>query len=153
MCTLAVAEQLYDALSTWKSLRQLPVTSTSLAFFQQFDSSIAVGTYKASSREYSSLTTAIKSWADGFVAIVAEYTPSNGELSEQFSKLNGTTQVSAVDLTWSYASAITAFEARSGTTETWGAAGLTPPSVCVAIDYDTVNVTFNVNYAAAEGGQ
>lgn len=154
MCTLAVAEQLYDALSTWSSLGSLDVTSTSLAFFQQFDSSVAAGTYDSSTTEYSTLTAAIKNFADGFVSIVAKYTPSDGELSEQYDKSTGA-QTSAVDLTWSYASAVTAFNARSGATETWGASGLTSPSTCSGggSSGDTIPVTFNVDATTVLGGE
>ncbi|EIM85945.1 glucoamylase [Stereum hirsutum FP-91666 SS1] len=157
LTTLAVAEQLYDALSTWTALGSLNVTSTSLAFFQQFDSSVTAGTYASSSTTYSTLTAAIKDFADGFVTIVADYTPSTGELSEQYSKADGS-QLSAVDLTWSYASAVTAFAARSGATETWGAAGLTAPSTCSTggsgsggSSGDTIAVTFTVDATTTYG--
>lgn len=159
LTTLAVAEQLYDALSTWTALGSLNVTSTSLAFFQQFDSSVTAGTYASSSTTYTTLTAAIKDFADGFVSIVADYTPSSGELSEQYSKADGS-QLSAVDLTWSYASAVTAFAARSGATETWGAAGLTAPSTCSTggsgsggSSGDTIAVTFTVDATTTYGGQ
>ena len=107
LCTLAVAEQLYDALIVWNQVGSLNVTSTSLAFFQQFDSSVTAGTYASSSTTFTTLTSAIKTFADGFVAVVAKYTPSSGALSEQYDKSSGS-QLSASDLTWSYASALTA---------------------------------------------
>ncbi|CAE6475613.1 unnamed protein product [Rhizoctonia solani] len=130
LCTLAAAEQLYDALYQWKKLGQIPVTSKSLAFFQQFSSSIAAGNYSSSSTEYSTITTAVKTYADGFIAIVQKYIGTNGALAEQFSKSNGS-PTSAADLTWSYAAALTAFEARNATVPgSWGASGLTVPSTC-----------------------
>ncbi|EIN04857.1 glucoamylase [Punctularia strigosozonata HHB-11173 SS5] len=125
LTTLAVAEQLYDALIVWNARGSLNVTSTSLAFFQQFSSSVTTGTYPSTSTTFTTLTSAVKTFADGFVAVVAKYTPSSGALSEQFDKSSGS-QLSAADLTWSYAAALTAFEARNGTTfASWGAAGLT----------------------------
>jgi glucoamylase len=42
--TLAAAEQLYDALYTWNKQGYITVTSTSLAFFQDFSSSVTAGT-------------------------------------------------------------------------------------------------------------
>ena len=106
------------------------VTSLSQAFFAQFDPSIAPGTYPSSSPTFSTLTTAIRAFADNFVAINEKFTPSNGGLAEQYSKADGV-PVSAVDLTWSYASAITAFQARAGAvSEGWGAKGLTAQSAC-----------------------
>lgn len=41
--TLAAAEQLYDALYTWNKQGYITVTSTSLAFFKDFSSSITAG--------------------------------------------------------------------------------------------------------------
>ncbi|KAF9811041.1 hypothetical protein IEO21_06707 [Rhodonia placenta] len=148
LCTLAVAEQLYDALIVWDAQDYLEVTSTSLAFFQQFDSSVAAGTYDSSTSTYSTLTSAVKSFADGFTLIVANYTPSDGELSEQYSKSDGS-QTSAVDLTWSYASALTAFAAEAGTSYgSWGAANLSTSS-CPSTS--GVSVTFEVEYDTEYG--
>ncbi|KIP06693.1 carbohydrate-binding module family 20 protein [Phlebiopsis gigantea 11061_1 CR5-6] len=148
LATFAVAEQLYDALITWNQIGSLNVTATSLPFFQQFSSSVTAGTYPSTSTTFTTLTAAIKTFADGFLAINAKYTPSNGGLSEQYSKADGT-PTSAVDLTWSYAAALTAFEARAGfTAPSWGAAGLTVPSTCSSggsgSSGSTVAVTFNV---------
>jgi glucoamylase len=157
LATFAVAEQLYDALTTWSSQGSLAITSTSLPFFQQFSSGVTAGTYASSSSTYQTLTSAIKTFADGFVAINAKYTPSNGGLSEQYSKSNGA-PTSAVDLTWSYASALTAFGARGGlSSPSWGAKGLTVPATCSSNSGggsgDTVAVTFNVQATTVWGGK
>ncbi|KAG9096039.1 hypothetical protein FRC07_011000, partial [Ceratobasidium sp. 392] len=126
LCTLATAEQLYDALYQWNKLKNLTVTETSLGFFQQ-----AFGNYSSTSTQYSTLTSAVKTYADGFVAIVQKYIGTNGALAEQFSKSNGA-PTSAADLTWSYASALTAFEARSSVVPgSWNASGLTVPATCL----------------------
>lgn len=141
LTTFAVAEQLYDALVVWDKQGYLSVTDISLDFFRMFDMSISTGTYTTSSSVYGTLMCAIRSFADEFVAINANYTPSDGSLAEQYSRTNGT-PVSAVDLTWSYASALTAFAALEGQTPvTWGAQGLSVPSMC----YIPVSVTFNVD--------
>ncbi|KAF9242642.1 glycoside hydrolase family 15 protein [Melanogaster broomeanus] len=145
LTTFAVAEQLYDAVIVWGKQGYIQVTSTSLGFFQQFDTSLTIGTYSSSSSTYTSLVSAIRSFADGFVAIGAEYTPSGGGLAEQYSRDTGA-PLSAVDLTWSYASALTVFAARSGTTSaSWGAKGLTVSSSCLTSNGATVSVEFNVN--------
>ncbi|KAI0826811.1 glucoamylase [Trametes gibbosa] len=159
LTTIAVAEQLYDALIVWDTFGSLNVTATSLPFFQQFSSSVTAGTYASSSGTYATLTSAIKTFADGFLAVNAKYTPSDGGLAEQYSRSNGQ-PVSAVDLTWSYAAALTAFHARSGKTYNgWGAAGLTLPSTCSSNSgggstpgAGTVAVTFNV-YATTTFGE
>ncbi|KAN0087496.1 carbohydrate-binding module family 20 protein [Tylopilus felleus] len=145
LTTFAVAEQLYDALIVWNNQGSLTVTSTSLGFFQQFNTSLTTGTYTSSSSTFTSLTTAIKNFADGFIAIGAQYTPSSGALSEQYSRSNGS-PLSAIDLTWSYASALTVFEARAGrTSASWGAQGLSVSSSCLTSNAPTVSVEFNIN--------
>ena len=62
-----------------------------------------------------------------------EYTPTNGSLSEQFTRENGT-PISARDLTWSYAAFLTAADRRNGTVpDSWGASKATKlPSHCQA---------------------
>lgn len=132
----------------------MDITPISLTFFKIFDSSAAVGTYTSSSTTYSTVTSAIKTYADGFVAIVAKYTPDDGGLAEQYSKSDGK-PLSAADLTWSYASALTAFRARNGTIPaSWGASGLTLPTVCqTGTGEGTAAITFNVDANTVLGGK
>jgi glucoamylase len=152
LTTAAVAEQLYDALIVWKRQGSLTVTSTSLAFFGQFLSSVTTGTYTSSTSTFTTLTSAVQTFADGFLAINANYTPENGGLAEQFDRDNGS-PLSAVDLTWSYASALTAFAARSGIVPaSWGAKGLVVPPVCNSNTGPIVLVTFNVAATTQFGG-
>jgi len=153
LSTFAVAEQLYDALIVWNQQQKIDVTATSLAFFRQFIPSLATGSYAASTSTYSTLTTSIKNFADGFVLVNAKYTPSDGGLAEQYTRANGS-PLSARDLTWSYASALTAFAARDGfVPPSWGASGLTVPSSCTANPGPTVSVTFNVQATTVSGGE
>ncbi|KAF8999290.1 glycoside hydrolase family 15 protein [Cyathus striatus] len=159
LTTAVVAEQLYDALTVWNKLGALNVTATSLPFFQQFSSSVTADTYASTTTTYATLTTAIKNFADGFLAIHAKYTPSGGALSEQYTRAAGT-PTSASDLTWSYAAILTAFGARDGfIPASWGAAGLSVPSTCSSggssgggDSGSTVAVTFNV-YATTVYGE
>jgi glucoamylase len=174
LCTLAVAEQLYDALIVWKKQGSLNVTSVSLPFFQSLYSSAAVGSYSSSSTAFTSITSAVQvsflnydmrrrliarmqTFADGFVAIVAKHTPANGSLSEQFDKSTGV-ELSAADLTWSYASAVTAFEARAGVIPaSWGALSASSSVSCSVPggggSSGTVAVTFNVQATTVYGGK
>lgn len=96
----------------------------------------------------------IKTFADGFVSVNAQYTPSNGSLSEEYSRDDGD-PTSAYDLTWSYASAVTVFEAWNSTAfASWGASGLSVASSCGGVpSISTVSVTFNVNATTNEGGR
>ncbi|TFK45167.1 glucoamylase [Crucibulum laeve] len=130
LTTLAVSEQLYNALTVWKAQGTIKVTAVSLPFFQRISPSASVGEYASGTATFTTLTTAVKTYADSFVSIVAKYTPSNGGLSEQYTKTTGA-PTSATDLTWSYASVLTALDAREGVIPaSWGAAGLTLPSTC-----------------------
>lgn len=162
MATLAVAEQLYDSLIVWKTQGSIEVTSTSQAFFDLFSPGIATGTISSSSDTFNTLTTAIENYADSFVAVVAKFTPSGGGLTEQYSRNDGS-PVSAVDLTWSYASLLTVHGARNGVVAasgSWGASGLTVPTSCSGNSGgggggggNTVPVTFNVQATTQFGGE
>lgn len=165
LTTLAAAEQLYYALYQYNKAGSIVITDTSLSFWKAIFPSASSGTYPSSSSEYGFLTTALKSYADGYVAIVQKYTPSSGALSEQFDKSTGA-PLSARDLTWSYASVLTMAAARnSQVPASWGAGSANQvPSVCAGssatgsysrstnVDWadftcttaSSVNVTFNV---------
>ena len=132
------------------------MTSLSKPFFALFDSSISTGTFSSSSSQYKTLTSAIRTYADAYIALAGKYTPSDGGLSEQYDKSTGA-PLSAVDLTWSYASAITAFAARDNLNfASWGASGLTVPSTCSSYaggNGQTVPVTFKVQATTSYGGE
>lgn len=131
LCTLASAELLYDAIYQWSKQGSLSITQTSLPFFQDLISDTAVGNYSSSSSTYTAVTGAVKTYADGFLSIVQKYTPSNGSLSEQYSRDDGT-PLSARDLTWSYASFLTTIARRNGTVPaSWGeSSGNQVPTAC-----------------------
>lgn len=131
LTTLAAAEQLYDALIVWKSQGFIQVTSTSLAFFKDLNSSVATGTYQSDSSTYTALIDAVTAYADGYVNVVATYAAPNGSLSEQFERSNGS-PLSAYDLTWSYAAFLSAAARRAGTVPpSWiGASGNVVPGTC-----------------------
>ncbi|KAH6911528.1 glucoamylase [Coprinopsis sp. MPI-PUGE-AT-0042] len=144
LTTAAASEQLYFALQTWDRVGSIQITSLSLPFFRQIYPSAAVGTYAKSSSTYTALINAVRAYADGFLAVVAKYTPADGALAEQYHRQTGL-PLSAKDLTWSYSSILTANVARSGVApRSWGAAGLTVPSQCNSNIGPTAQVTFNV---------
>lgn len=114
---------LYDALHQWDKQGTLEVTDISQPFFQDLVGNATTGSFAKSSAGYTSLTSAVKTYADGFVAVVQEYTPSGGNLAEQFSR-DGGEPASASDLTWSYAAFLTAVSRRNGNVPpSWGADG------------------------------
>ena len=155
LTTLAVAEQLYRAVYTWDAMGSgIEVTTISLPFFKQFLPSLTgPTTIAAGSHEYATVIDSIKTFANGFVAIVAKYTPADGGLSEQFTKDAGA-PLSAVDLTWSYASALTAFDARADVpVDSWGADGLIVPTVCGTNPGPTSTLAFQVFAETIFGGR
>ncbi|KAL8926415.1 MAG: hypothetical protein Q9208_002958 [Pyrenodesmia sp. 3 TL-2023] len=164
---LAAAEQLYDALFQFERQGFITIDSTSLPFFQDLDATISIGTYPSSSAVYNNITSAVRAYADGYVGIVQKYTPPDGMLAEQYSRDDGS-PVSAVDLTWSYASFLTAIARRSSIVPaSWGAEKAnTLPSNCVgtsapgtyapapidcAVNASRVAVTFNVREQTVYG--
>jgi len=140
LCTMAAAEQLYDALYQWDKIGSISIDDTSLAFFKDLDSSAKTGKYDKSSNEYQSLTNAIHQYADGFMKVVQKYTPEDGSLAEQFSRTNGSA-LSAVDLTWSYAAFMTVNARRDGEVPaSWNQdQGSTAPTSCTE---DTVKGSY-----------
>lgn len=109
------------------------MTSTSLAFFADLVSSVTAGTYASGSSTYTAIYNAVQTYADGYMAVVEQYTPSSGALSEQFDKSSGA-QLSADDLTWSYAAFLTAAQRRSGVVPpSWVVSGASSvPGSCYA---------------------
>ncbi|CAG8981192.1 hypothetical protein HYALB_00012812 [Hymenoscyphus albidus] len=131
LTTLAAAEQLYAALYTWQQEGSITVTSVSLPFFRDLSSSIAVGTYASSTSEYTTLINAVKTYADGYIAVIERYAEPDGSMAEQFSRNTGL-PLSAYDLTWSYAAFLTAAARRAGEVpESWvNAAATVLPNQC-----------------------
>ncbi|GAA6060428.1 hypothetical protein JCM10212_002196 [Sporobolomyces blumeae] len=155
LTTLAPAEQLYRAISIWNGAGTLQITSTSLPFFQNLISTAAVGTYKKGDGNFEKIIAAVSSYADGFVSIVQQYTPSGGALYEQFSKQDGHS-LSARDLTWSYVAFLTATHYRSlqntntapnTAKQLFGSTSLT----CASGSSGTVPVNFKVTKATQYG--
>ncbi|KAL2869439.1 Six-hairpin glycosidase-like protein [Aspergillus lucknowensis] len=146
LCTLAAAEQLYDALYQWDRLRSVTVTEVSLPFFQALHPTAVPGTYQFLSETYHQLIDAVRTYADGFMRVVQTYAWNNGSLSEQFSRYNGS-NLSAIDLAWSYASLLSANRRRNAIGPIpWGRPGSPsiPPTCSVTAvvgTYSSVTIT------------
>ncbi|OJD14455.1 hypothetical protein AJ78_05190 [Emergomyces pasteurianus Ep9510] len=131
LSTFAAAEQLYDAIYQWQHIGSISITEVSLAFFKDVHSSAAVGTYSSSSATFKSIIGAVRNYADSYLAVAQKYTPESSELAEQYSRKDGT-PLSAADLTWSYASFLTAIARRnSSVPDPWGQTAATSiPATC-----------------------
>ncbi|KFA70732.1 hypothetical protein S40288_08878 [Stachybotrys chartarum IBT 40288] len=152
LATLAAAEQLYSAIYQWDRIGSLTVDSLSLPFFRDVFPSATVGTYTSGSATYTSLINAVRTYADDFIAVVQRYTPSSGDLAEQFDRNTGS-PLSARDLTWSYAAFLTAIERRDGVVPpSWGEMSAnTIPAVCSGTPACDSRVTFNVRATTVPG--
>ncbi|OJK02271.1 hypothetical protein ASPACDRAFT_1879587 [Aspergillus aculeatus ATCC 16872] len=133
LTTLAAAEQLYDALYQWDRQGVIEVTAVSAPFFVDLIRDIVPGSYPRASDGYATICDAVRRYADGFVAVVQQFTPADGGLAEQYDRITGQ-PVSAVDLTWSFAAFLTATARRSGAVPpSWGASAAEPaPATCSA---------------------
>ncbi|GAB7345807.1 hypothetical protein MBLNU457_4067t1 [Dothideomycetes sp. NU457] len=115
LCTAAMAELLYRATSEYRTAGSINVTSTSLPFFDYYAPSakVAAGkTYQTSSAQFMSVIAGLGGWADAYVRRIKYHTPAGGHLPEEFNRNTGFVQ-GATDLTWSYASLLTAAFARA----------------------------------------
>ncbi len=123
LTTFAVAEQLYDALNVWQLQSSLTITPLSLPFFRRFSDNAEVGTYFASSTFYISMTNVIRNYVEGFISVAAKATPSDGVLTEEYSRLSGYGGGFGQNpYSWSDVAALTAFRARNGSSaDPWGA--------------------------------
>jgi glucoamylase len=101
---------------------------------------VTPGVYPKPSPAYKSITKAVRTYADGFISVVQEYTPANGGLSEEYERNTGV-QKSSPDLTWSYASFLTTIARRNGSVPpSWGSsAAISVPEKC---DPTTVKGTY-----------
>ncbi|KXS96649.1 hypothetical protein AC578_6921 [Pseudocercospora eumusae] len=117
LTTAAIAQVMYAASDEYNSAENLTVTNTSLSFFEYFvpDAELKVGqTYVIDSQEFSKVIDSLAGWGDAFVRTVKYYTPSEWSLAEEYNRDDGVPQ-GCVDLTWSYASIITAAIQRAKT--------------------------------------
>ncbi|KAK6224731.1 glycosyl hydrolase family 15 [Colletotrichum tabaci] len=135
LITLGAAEFLYDALAQWDAQGHIKVDATSLPFFADLYPSVRETAYHKNSNAsgaYTSITGAVRAYADSFIEVAQKYTPANGSLAEQFDKATGA-PLSARDLTWSYASFITMAERRAGQyPPSWVPASVEVPATCAA---------------------
>ncbi|KAL8953191.1 MAG: hypothetical protein Q9222_000926 [Ikaeria aurantiellina] len=147
--TLAAAEQLYDALYQINRTSSLTVDETSLPFFQDFDPSIAIGQYPSSSALYINITSAMKTYADGYLDIVQKYTPADGSLAEQYSRDDVTARRSSiVPASWGSLTADVLPDVCSGTS---APGTFTPPPIECTVNASSVSVTFDVREMTVYG--
>ena len=122
LCTTSIAELFYRAIVQYNVDQQITVTVVSIPFWQYFapQQEYKVGkSYNSSSNEFQNTIASLQGWGDAFMRRVKSQTPSDGSLTEEYDRTSGTPR-GATDLTWSYASLLTASFARA---EAMGQAG------------------------------
>lgn len=91
ICTFTVAETLFTALNEFSARGAIDVSQTSQPFFGQFFATAAAGQrYARGSAAYDSIVAGMRGYADSFLARTQLYAMTNGSLSEQFSRYDGT---------------------------------------------------------------
>lgn len=116
LCTAALAELFYRAANEVQTSGSLSVSNTSAVFWAYFAPSAnlsAGSTYSSGSTQFEGAIAALEGWADAFVRRIQYHSAGDGgHLTEEFNRDTGYEQ-GAADLTWSYASLLTAAFARA----------------------------------------
>ena len=115
LCTAAMAEYMYRTSIEFGNAGQIEVSNISKPFFDYFapEAGLQVGqTYSSTGSKYNQAISSLNGWGDAFMRTIKYYTPENGHLAEEINRNTGAPQ-GAADLTWSYASVLTAAFARA----------------------------------------
>lgn len=124
LATASMAELFYRAVHEYSiSSSSITVTNASIPFWNYFSPItkstygglpiyVAGQTFAPSSAQYSSMIQSLQGWADAFMRRVKYHTPADGSLTEEYNRNTGV-PTGATDLTWSYASVLTAAMARA----------------------------------------
>lgn len=122
LCTHAVAETTYLAINDFRKAVSIPVTPFNLAFFRRFLPELTSEsvdhtplTIDRGTDEFTRLLSRMSLWADRFLTDVTfkYFDPHEGWMSEQIDRETGQMR-GARELTWSYASLLSALDAREG---------------------------------------
>jgi glucoamylase len=117
LTTLAFAESYYKAATAYETSGSIPVTRGFVSWFTDIagsSSSITLNvgeTIHSSDFRFSGILSTIRLGGDRFLARCQLHADPSGALSEEFNRNNGFMQ-GAANLTWSYASFLTAIWAR-----------------------------------------
>jgi glucoamylase len=107
-------------VAQFKKAGSIEVDQYSVSFFKDIYPEAEERTYRGDALR--KITSAMTSYADGFVSAVEMYLPQNGSISEQFNRTTGES-LSASKLTWSFAAFVTMARRRAGDyPPSWGAA-------------------------------
>lgn len=115
LCTAAMAETFYRASTELSNAGSITVSNVSLPFWKYFAPQAGVRTgrtYASSTAPFQQMISGLHGWGDAFLRTFKFHTPTDGHLSEEYDRDSGYA-MGAIDLTWSYASLLTASFARA----------------------------------------
>lgn len=112
ICTQAISEILYiNAQHYATTLHSIKITPSTLSFWSKVNSQAKVGTFQRGQAQFESFMKNLWKMADGYLAVCEEYVGKNDQMSEQIDR-NGKGMRGARELSWSYASFLSAYAAR-----------------------------------------
>lgn len=119
LTTAAMAELYYRAVHEWEQDKSTLITVNDInsgffaRLFETSEDKVKGLSFRYGTKAFETLVDTMITRADRFMATVQYHQHDNGSLSEQFNRWTGFEQ-GARDLTWSYASFISAADARAG---------------------------------------
>lgn len=110
-----MAELFYKATLDFNRAGEIAVTNTSLPFWTYFAPSAGLAAdqkYPSNGSPFKAAVGALEGWAEAFMRRIKFHKPADGRFAEEYDRTSGEAR-GAEDLTWSYASIITASLARA----------------------------------------
>lgn len=111
LITNGFAEYHYRLAHVYLQRKRIVVTPMNRGFFKDLGFDLSIGVINPSDRKFSNLIERIQSEGDEYLIRVKYHIDSDGQMSEQMNRWSGFLQ-GARDLTWSYASFLTALKTR-----------------------------------------
>jgi len=111
LTTNAVAEYYYLLRNRYASRGEILVNNLNLEFFKDLGFEPGLGVVRRTERLFSQILDRLQVEGDEYLVRVKFHVDSDGQMAEQMNRWSGFLQ-GARDLTWSYASFLTALEAR-----------------------------------------
>ena len=119
LCTATFAQFMYSVSAAFSAAGSISISNTNLDFFNYFTPGADVKvseTYEAGSQQFGMIIDSLNGWGDAFMGTIKYFVPSSGHLTEEIDRDTGAVQ-GAADLTWSYASVLSAALARAQVTD------------------------------------
>ena len=111
LTTNAMAEYYFLLRNYYSRRGEILINDENLPFFKDLGFSPSIGVVRSSERLFSQILNRLQSEGDEYFVRVKFHVDSDGQMAEQMNRWSGFLQ-GARDLTWSYASFLTALEAR-----------------------------------------